>query len=128
MENPRDYKYTKEHEWASVDGDVVTIGVTNYAATQLGDMVYVDMPSVGDTISQGDAIGALESVKAAADFYSPLGGEVVERNEKLLDEPGTINADPFGEGWFVKVKSTDPSELDALMSADEYDEFEKSQG
>jgi glycine cleavage system H protein len=128
MENPRDYKYTKEHEWASVDGDVVTIGVTNYAATQLGDMVYVDMPSVGDTISQGDSIGALESVKAAADFYSPLGGEVVERNEKLLDEPGTINADPFGEGWFVKVKATDPSELDALMSADEYDEFEKSQG
>jgi glycine cleavage system H protein len=128
MENPRDYKYTKEHEWASVDGDVVTIGVTNYAATQLGDMVYVDMPSVGDTISQGDSIGALESVKAAADFYSPLGGEVVERNEKLLDEPGTINADPFGEGWFVKVKATDPSELDVLMSADEYDEFEKSQG
>jgi glycine cleavage system H protein len=128
MENPRDYKYTKEHEWASVDGDVVTIGVTNYAATQLGDMVYVDMPSVGDTISQGDSIGALESVKAAADFYSPLGGEVVERNEKLLDEPGTINADPFGEGWFVKVKATDPSELDALMSAEEYDEFEKSQG
>jgi glycine cleavage system H protein len=128
MENPRDYKYTKEHEWASVDGDVVTIGVTNYAATQLGDMVYVDMPSVGDTISQGDSIGALESVKAAADFYSPLGGEVVERNEKLLDEPGTINADPFGDGWFVKVKATDPSELDALMSADEYDEFEKSQG
>ena len=128
MENPRDYKYTKEHEWASINGDVVTIGVTNYAATQLGDMVYVDMPSVGDTISQGDSIGALESVKAAADFYSPLGGEVVERNEKLLDEPGTINADPFGEGWFVKVKATDPSELDALMSAEEYDEFEKSQG
>ncbi len=128
MENPRDYRYTKEHEWASVDGDVVTIGVTNYAATQLGDMVYVDMPSVGDTISQGDSIGALESVKAAADFYSPLGGEVVERNEKLLDEPGTINADPFGEGWFVKVKASDPSELEALMSAEEYDEFEKSQG
>ena len=128
MENPRDYKYTKEHEWASVDGDVVTIGVTNYAATQLGDMVYVDMPTVGATVSQGDSMGALESVKAAADFYSPLGGEVVERNEKLLDEPGTINADPFGEGWFVKVKATDPSELDALMSADEYDDFEKSQG
>lgn len=128
MENPRDYKYTKEHEWASIDGDVVTIGVTNYAATQLGDMVYVDMPSVGDAISQGDSIGALESVKAAADFYSPLGGEVVERNGKLLDEPGTINADPFGDGWFVKVKATDPSELDVLMSAEEYDEFEKSQG
>jgi glycine cleavage system H protein len=128
MENPRDYRYTKEHEWAKMDGDLAVMGITNYAATQLGDMVYVDMPTVGSTISQGDSIGALESVKAAADFYSPIGGEVVERNEKLLDEPGLLNADPFGEGWYVKVRPSDPSELEALMSADEYDEFEKAQG
>jgi glycine cleavage system H protein len=128
MENPRDYRYTKEHEWAKMDGDIAVMGITNYAATQLGDMVYVDMPTVGSTISQGDSIGALESVKAAADFYSPIGGEVVERNEKLLDEPGLLNADPFGEGWYVKVRPSDPSELEALMSADEYDEFEKAQG
>ena len=128
MKNPRDYKYTKEHEWAKVDGDMVTMGVTNYAATQLGDMVYVDMPSVGTKVSQGDAIGALESVKAAADFYSPLSGEIVERNERLLDEPGAINSDPFTDGWFVKITPSDLSELDALMSADEYDDFEKSQG
>src|SRR5215213_9775980 len=104
MENPRDYRYTKEHEWATVQDGVATVGITNYAATQLGDMVYVDMPNVGATVSQGDSIGALESVKAAADFYSPLGGEVVERNEKLLDEPGLLNADPYGEGWYAKIK------------------------
>ncbi len=128
MDNPRDYRYTKEHEWASLDGETATMGITNYAATQLGDMVYVDMPSVGSAISRGDSIGALESVKAAADFYSPLSGEVVERNERLLDEPGLLNSDPYGEGWFVKVRTSDPSEYEALMSADEYDEFEKSQG
>jgi glycine cleavage system H protein len=128
MDNPRDNRYTKEHEWAKMDGDIATMGITNYAATQLGDMVYVDMPTVGAKLSQGDAVGALESVKAAADFFSPLSGEVVERNEKLLDEPGLLNADPYGEGWFVKVRPSDSSEFDALMSADEYDEFEKAQG
>lgn len=127
MDNPRDYKYTKEHEWVKFDGNLAVMGVTNYAATQLGDMVYVDMPAVGSSVNQGDSAGALESVKAAADFYSPIGGEVVERNERLLDEPGIINSDPFGEGWFIKVKPADMAELDALMSAEEYDEFEKSQ-
>jgi glycine cleavage system H protein len=128
MENPRDDKYTNEHEWVRLEGDTATVGITNYAATQLGDMVYVDMPSVGAQVSQGEAIGALESVKAAADFYSPLSGEVLERNERLLDEPGLMNSDCFGEGWFIKVKASDTSELDKLMDADAYDEFEKSQG
>jgi glycine cleavage system H protein len=128
MENPSDYRYTKEHEWARMDGDVAVMGITNYAATQLGDMVYVDMPTVGATVAQGDSIGALESVKAAADFYSPLGGEVVERNESLLDEPGLLNSAPYTDGWYVKVRVTDSSEFDSLMSAEEYDEFEKSQG
>lgn len=128
MENPRDYRYTKEHEWATVTDGIATMGITNYAATQLGDMVYVDMPTVGSTASQGETIGALESVKAAADFYSPLSGEVIERNEKLLDEPGLLNSDPFGDGWYVKIKPSDSAEFDALMAADEYDEFEKSQG
>ncbi len=128
MENPRDYRYTKEHEWAKLEGDTATIGITNYAGTQLGDMVYVDMPNAGAAVAQGDSIGALESVKAAADFYSPIGGEVVARNERLLDEPGLLNSDPFGEGWFVKIKPSNPSELDALMDAATYDDFEKSQG
>ena len=126
MENPRDCKYTKDHEWVRVEGDIATTGVTNYAATQLGDMVYVDMPDVGATVKQGASAGALESVKAAADFYSPLTGEVTDRNDKLLDEPGIINADPFGDGWFIKIKASDLSELDSLMTAEEYDEFEKS--
>ncbi len=128
MENPRDNKYTNEHEWVKIEGDTAVMGITNYAATQLGDMVYVDMPAVGAQISQGEAIGALESVKAAADFYSPLSGEVLERNERLLDEPGLLNSDCFGEGWFIKVKPSDLSELDKLMDADAYDEFEKAQG
>jgi glycine cleavage system H protein len=127
MDNPRDYKYTKDHEWVKLDGDVATTGVTNYAATQLGDMVYVEMPEKGSKVTQGQSAGALESVKAAADFYSPLTGDVTDRNEKLLDDPGTINADPFGEGWFMKVKASNPSELDSLMSAEEYDDYEKSQ-
>ncbi len=128
MENPRNYRYTKDHEWAVIEGDVATMGITNYAATQLGDMVYVDMPSVGDSLSQNDSAGALESVKAAADFYIPISGEIIERNERLLDEPGLLNSDPFGEGWFIKLRPLNPSELDKLMSAEEYDAFEKSQG
>lgn len=128
MENPRDYKYTNEHEWVLMEGDNAVVGITNYAATQLGDMVYVDMPSEGGLVSQGDSIGALESVKAAADFFSPLSGEVVARNDRLLDEPGLMNSDPFTEGWFLRIKPSDLSELDSLMNADAYDEFEKSQG
>jgi glycine cleavage system H protein len=128
MENPRDNKYTNEHEWVRVNGDVAEVGITNYAATQLGDMVYVDMPTVGSTVTKGDAIGALESVKAAADFYSPVSGEVIERNEALLDEPGLLNSDPFAGGWFIRVRPSDLSELDDLMDPETYDEFEKSQG
>ena len=127
MANPRDNKYTKDHEWVKLEGDIATMGVTNYAATQLGDMVYVEMPQVGDTVKQGESAGALESVKAAADFYSPISGEVTERNEKLLDEPGIINSEPFGAGWFIKVRTSDPSEFDSLMTPEEYDEFESAQ-
>lgn len=128
MENPRDFKYTQEHEWVSLEGDLAVVGITNYAATQLGDMVYVDMPTVGSTVGQGDSVGALESVKAAADFYSPISGEVVARNDRLLDEPGLMNSDPFTEGWFVRIRPNNITELDDLMDADKYDEFEKSQG
>lgn len=128
MANPRENKYTNEHEWVKLEGDTAVMGITNYAATQLGDMVYVDMPSVGATISQGEAVGALESVKAAADFYSPISGEVLERNERLLDDPGLLNSDPFTDGWFIKIRPSDPSELDKLMDAAAYDEFEQAQG
>lgn len=126
MGNPRDCKYTKDHEWVKVEGGIAITGVTNYAATQLGDMVYVDMPEVGATVKQGGSAGALESVKAAADFYSPLSGEVSDRNDKLLDEPGIINAEPFGDGWFMKIKPSNLSELDSLMTPEEYDDYEAS--
>lgn len=128
MENPRDYKYTNEHEWVSIEGDIAVVGITNYAATQLGDMVYVDMPAEGTAVAKGDSVGALESVKAAADFYSPISGQVVARNDRLLDEPGLMNSDPFTDGWFVRIKPSDLSELDDLMDATTYDDFEKSQG
>ena len=128
MENPRDFKYTNEHEWVSLEGDLAVVGLTNYAATQLGDMVYVDMPTLNSEVGKGDSIGALESVKAAADFYSPISGQVVARNDRLLDDPGLMNSDPYTEGWFIRIKPSDLSEVDDLMDAEAYDEFEKSQG
>ena len=129
MNNPRDYKYTKDHEWVSLDGDTAIMGLADYAQSQLGDMVFVgDLPEVGATITQGVGAGALESVKAAADFYAPLSGEVLERNEALFDDPGIINRDCYGEGWILKVRASDPGELDSLMTAEQYDEYEQAQG
>jgi glycine cleavage system H protein len=129
MNNPRDYKYTKDHEWVSLDGDTAIMGLADYAQSQLGDMVFVgDLPEVGATITQGAGAGALESVKAAADFYAPLSGEVLERNEALFDDPGIINRDCYGEGWILKVRASDPGELDSLMTAEQYDEYEQAQG
>jgi glycine cleavage system H protein len=128
MNNPRDYKYTKDHEWVSLDGDTATMGLADYAQSQLGDMVFVDLPDAGATITQGASAGALESVKAAADFYAPLSGEVLKRNEALFDDPGIINRDCYGEGWVLKVRASDPGELDNLMTAEQYDEYEAAQG
>lgn len=122
--NPAEYKYSSEHEWVSpvVDG-VVTIGITDHAQSELGDVVYVDLPSEGDSFAAGDSIAVVESVKAASDVYSPVSGEVVEVNEALDAEPGTVNADPNGAGWLCKVRLSDPSELDALMDAEAYTAF-----
>jgi len=129
VNNPQDCYYSKDHEWVRVEGDVATLGLADYAQSQLGDMVFVgDLPEVGATIKQGDSAGALESVKAAADFYAPLSGEVLERNETLFDDPGIINQDTYGAGWVLKIRPSDMTELDSLMSADEYDEYEKAQG
>ena len=122
--NPAEYKYSSEHEWVSpiVDG-VVTIGITDHAQSELGDVVYVDLPSEGDTFAAGDSIAVVESVKAASDVYSPVSGEVVEVNETLDAEPGTVNTDANGAGWLCKVRLSDPSELDALMDAEAYTAF-----
>jgi glycine cleavage system H protein len=129
MNNPRDFKYTKDHEWVRMDGDVAVMGIADYAQSQLGDMVFVgDLPEVGATITQGESAGALESVKAAADFYAPLSGEVTAVNDVLFDDPGLLNRDCYGEGWVLKVRPAKPDELDTLMNADDYDAYEQAQG
>ncbi len=118
-------KYQESHEWARKDGDHVVVGISDYAQDSLGDVVYVELPEVGTTHKKGDAFGVVESVKAASDVYLPVSGEVVEINSALEDEPATVNEAPFADGWLVRIKPSDASELDALMSASEYEEFTK---
>ncbi len=121
---PADLKYSKDHEWVRDEGDgIVTVGITDHAQELLGDMVYVELPEVGAEISAGDEAGVAESVKAASDVYSPVSGEVVEVNEALEDAPETVNNDPYNDGWMFKVRLSDPSELDDLLSAEEYAEL-----
>ena len=112
-------RYAESHEWVGLDGDIATVGITDYAQHALGDIVYVDMPEVGDEVSAGEEFGAVESVKAASDLYSPVSGEVVEINEALDDEPGLINQDAFAN-WIIKVKVSDAAELDNLLDAEAY--------
>ena len=116
-------KYTKDHEWIAVEGDVGTVGITDFAQGQLGDVVFVELPAVGKAVKKGGEAAVVESVKAASDVYAPVTGEVVAANSDLEGAPGTVNEDPQGKGWFMKVKLADPSELDGLMSEDEYKAF-----
>jgi glycine cleavage system H protein len=116
-------KFTKDHEWVEVEGDVATVGVTGYAAEQLGDVVFVEVPEVGKTVKQGEGLAVVESVKAASDVYAPVSGEVVEANGQLSDAPETVNAVPEAGGWFAKIKLSNPSELDALMDRTAYEAF-----
>ena len=120
MAYPDDLRYSKEHEWVRVDGSRATIGITSFAAEELGDIVFVELPEVGTAIKQFATFGVVESVKAVSDLYAPVSGEVVEVNEALRDAPELLNSDPFGEGWIAKVELADPSELDALMDAAAY--------
>ena len=113
-------KYTEDHEWLSLDGDIVTVGITEYAATQLGDVVFVELPEVETQIARGDEIVVIESVKAASDIVAPLDGEIVEINEALVDNPALVNDDPTGAAWFFKVKIDDPSVLDEYMDEEDY--------
>ena len=119
-------KYSKDHEWISVEGDVGTIGISQYAQEQLGDVVFVDVPQAGRKIAKGESVAVVESVKAASDIYSPASGEVVEANAELANVPGDVNIDPMGKGWFFKMKLGTPSELDELMDQAAYDAFVKS--
>ena len=121
-------KYTDEHEWISIEGDVGTIGISAYAQEQLGDVVFVDVPQAGRKVAKGEACAVVESVKAASDIYAPVTGEVVEANAALADSPGDVNAEPMGKGWFFKIKLSDKGELSGLMDEAAYTDFVKSLG
>ena len=123
-----DTKYTQEHEWIRVEGDVGTIGITDYAQEQLGDVVFVEVPAAGRKVAKGEAVAVVESVKAASDIYAPVSGEVVEGNAALADSPGDVNTEPMGKGWFFKIRLSNKSELDGLMDAAGYAAFVKSLG
>ncbi len=120
MNIPSELKYTKDHEWTKLDGDVVTIGITDYAQGELGDVVFVELPAIGDVVSQDETFGTIEAVKAVADLFSPLSGEVVEINEALGDQPDIVNSDPYGDGWLVKIKIPNEDEWSGLMSDNDY--------
>lgn len=116
-------RYTRDHEWIRYDGDTGTVGITHYAQQQLGDVVFVELPETGTTVRQGEQAAVVESVKAASEVYSPASGEVIERNEALVDEPGRVNASAMTDGWFYKIRLADPAELDALMDTKAYQDF-----
>ena len=119
-------KFSKEHEWINVEGGVGTVGISQYAQEQLGDVVFVDVPQAGRTVAKGESVAVVESVKAASDIYSPASGEVIEANAALAETPGDVNADPMGKGWFFKIKLANKADLDGLMDQAAYDAFVKS--
>ncbi len=123
MENPIDRKYTKEHEWVKIDGDIATIGITDFAQDQLTDVVFVELPEVGKQIEQNGNLCVVESVKSVSDIFSPVSGEIVEVNKALENSPALVNNDPFEDGWIVKLKIRDETELDQLMTPEEYNKF-----
>lgn len=120
MDIPEQLRYTKDHEWVLVDGDVVTVGITDFAQSELGDVVYVDLPKVGSSLVKDQPFGEVESTKSVSDLFAPVNGAVVQINEDLDANPGNVNTDPYGDGWMIVIKVADPSELDALMDASQY--------
>lgn len=123
---PTDLKYTRTHEWVRVDGDVVTIGLSDYAQNELGEITYLELPEVGDKLTQTEPLGVVESVKAASDIYAPIDGEVVERNQEAIDAPDLVNSSPYERAWLIKVRPDDSSQLGQLMEAGDYDAFAES--
>jgi glycine cleavage system H protein len=120
---PENLRYSKDHEWVAVDGDNATIGITDYAQQQLGDVVYVELPKAGETFTEHEAFGSVESVKAVSEIFTPISGEVTEVNDGLNDTPEVVNSDPYDGGWMVKLKMSNTGEVDALLSAAEYEEY-----
>lgn len=123
MNIPEDLKYTRDHEWVKVDGDTATVGITDFAQAELGDIVYVEVETLDETLDREDVFGTVEAVKTVSDLYLPLTGEIIEVNESLEDEPEKVNNSPYVDGWMVVIKFSDPSELDGLLSAEEYKEI-----
>jgi glycine cleavage system H protein len=123
MATPEDNRYAKSHEYVHLEGDVATIGITDYAQKELGDVVFVELPQVGSQLEAGDELGSIESVKAVSELFSPVTGEVIEINEALADNPALVNTDAWGDGWMVRIRVADATEVDELMTAEEYDEY-----
>jgi len=123
MEFPKDLKYTKEHEWVRLEGNVATIGITDYAQDSLGDVVYVELPQEGGVVTKNEPFGVVESVKAVSDLYSPVSGSVVEVNDAIVDSPEAINEDPYGDAWMIKVEVSGKGDLSDLMTAEDYQKF-----
>jgi glycine cleavage system H protein len=128
MAVPKDYKFTRTHEWVKIDGDVATIGVTEFAQSELGDITYLELPGAGTAVRQSEPFGVVESVKAASDVYSPVSGEVIEENGAAVDAPEVVNQSPFGDAWLIKVRIDDPSQLDNLLDADAYEKLVAESG
>ena len=123
MNIPSDLKYTKDHEWIRIEGDIATVGITDFAQGELGDIVYVEVETLDETLDRDEVFGTVEAVKTVSDLFLPLSGEIIELNELLEDEPEKVNTDPYGDGWMIKVKMNDASEIDSLMSEAEYKEL-----
>ncbi|HEV7223403.1 MAG TPA: glycine cleavage system protein GcvH [Pirellulales bacterium] len=123
MSSPSDLKYTKSHEWVRVEGDIATIGITDHAQEELGDITYLELPDVGESLSAAEAFGVVESVKAASDINSPFDGEIIERNESAVEAPEVVNTSPYGDAWLLKVRLDNPAQIDSLLSPKEYDEL-----
>lgn len=124
---PEDLHYSKDHEWVRVEGGAAIVGITDYAQDSLGDVVYVELPKVGDQFAANESFGSVESVKAVSEVFSPVSGEISAINESLSDEPEKVNEDPYGNGWMIRVKMTSPGEVDSLLSAAEYEDFTKGE-
>lgn len=123
MKIPSNLKYTKDHEWVSVEGDVATVGITDFAQGELGDIVYVEVETIGETLDKEEVFGTVEAVKTVSDLFMPVSGEVLEFNESLADSPESVNQDPYAKGWMIKVKLTNPSELDGLLTPEQYSDL-----
>ncbi len=128
VEIKSDLRYTKSHEWVKVDGDTITMGVSDFAQSELGDITYLELPEPGESVTQSEPLGVIESVKAASDIYSPVTGEIVEANDQVVDAPESVNSSPYDDAWLVKIKMSDPSQVDGLMDSAAYEKFVEEEG